>query len=94
MRALRDADPGNGRVSSLTHLDELVESVRAAGVDVAVAGAPGLGKIPGMVGATAYRAVQEARTNTLRHACAHRARVDFTKEGGVLDVKVADDGAD
>ncbi|MFD6953313.1 two-component sensor histidine kinase [Nocardiopsis sp. TSRI0078] len=92
VRALRDADPGDGRVSSLAHLGELVETVRAAGVEVAVSGAPEPGEVPGMVDATAYRIVQEALTNTLRHARARRARVGFAKEDGALDVTVTDDG--
>ncbi|WP_017570257.1 sensor histidine kinase [Nocardiopsis halotolerans] len=93
VRALRDADPGDDRVSSLAHLDELVVSVRAAGVEVEVTGVPEPGEVPGMVDATAYRIVQEALTNTLRHAHARRARVDITRGDGVLDVTVTDDGA-
>ncbi|WP_159943381.1 MULTISPECIES: sensor histidine kinase [unclassified Nocardiopsis] len=92
VRALREADPGDGRIASLAHLDELADTVRAAGVDVTVTGAPRPGELPGVVDATAYRIVQEALTNTLRHARARTARVDFTREGGVLGVTVADDG--
>ncbi|WP_433699214.1 sensor histidine kinase [Nocardiopsis sp. CA-288880] len=92
VRALRDADPGGERTSSLAHLDELADSVRAAGVAVEVEGRPGAGEIPGMVDATAYRIVQEALTNTLRHARADRARVVFTRRDGVLEVRVTDDG--
>ncbi len=92
VRALREADPGDDRVSSLAHLDELVATVRAAGVDVEVTGVPAPGEVPGMVDATAYRIVQEALTNTLRHARAPRARVAFSRSDGMLDVTVTDDG--
>jgi signal transduction histidine kinase len=92
VRALREADPGGDRASSLAHLDELVATVRAAGVDVEVTGAPALGEVPGMVDATAYRIVQEALTNTLRHARAPRARVAFSRRDGMLDVTVTDEG--
>lgn len=92
VRALREADPGDDRVSSLAHLDELVATVRAAGVDVEVTGVPAPGEVPGMVEATAYRIVQEALTNTLRHARAPRARVAFSRRDGVLDVTVTDEG--
>ncbi|PDP87544.1 two-component sensor histidine kinase [Glycomyces fuscus] len=90
--ALRGTDPGDDRVSSLAHLDELVATVRAAGVDVEVTGVPAPGEVPGMVDATAYRIVQEALTNTLRHARARRARVAFSRRDGMLDVTVTDDG--
>jgi signal transduction histidine kinase len=92
VRALREADPGGDRASSLAHLDELVATVRAAGVDVEVTGAPAPGEVPGMVDATAYRIVQEALTNTLRHARAPRARVAFSRRDGMLDVTVTDEG--
>ncbi|MFI6576929.1 sensor histidine kinase [Nocardiopsis sp. NPDC050513] len=92
VRALRDTDPDGGRVASLARLDELVESVRAAGVDVRVDGAPAPGDVSGMVDATAFRIVQEALTNTLRHARAGRVRVEFAREGEELDVVVTDDG--
>ncbi|ASU61139.1 sensor histidine kinase [Nocardiopsis dassonvillei] len=92
VRALREADPGGDRVSSLAHLDELVATVRAAGVDVEVTGVPAPGEVPGMVDATAYRIVQEALTNTLRHARAPRARVAFSRRDGMLDVTVTDEG--
>ncbi|WP_150250876.1 sensor histidine kinase [Nocardiopsis deserti] len=92
VRALRGADPGDDRVSSLAHLDELVATVRAAGVDVEVTGVPAPGEVPGMVDATAYRIVQEALTNTLRHARAPRARVAFSRRDGMLEVTVTDDG--
>jgi signal transduction histidine kinase len=92
VRALREADPGGDRASSLAHLDELVATVRAAGVDVEVTGAPALGEVSGMVDATAYRIVQEALTNTLRHARAPRARVAFSRRDGMLDVTVTDEG--
>ncbi|MFE3457880.1 sensor histidine kinase [Nocardiopsis aegyptia] len=93
VRALRDADPGEERVASLAHLDELVDSVRTAGVRVSVEGAPGAGELSGMVDATAYRIVQEALTNTLRHARAGRADVVFHRVDGELEVTVTDDGS-
>jgi signal transduction histidine kinase len=54
----------------------------------------GWGGVPvaGVVGATAYRIVQEALTNVLRHADARRACVEVDVEGDVLVVRVSDDG--
>ena len=48
--------------------------------------------VGGVVGATAYRVVQEALTNVLRHADARRACVEVDVEGDALVVRVSDDG--
>jgi signal transduction histidine kinase len=78
---------------SLAHLDELVAHIREAGVpvDVHVEGAP-RDLAPG-VDLSAYRIVQEALTNALKHA--GQARVDvFVRYGAdLLEVEVADTGA-
>lgn len=50
------------------------------------------GVVGGVVGATAYRVVQEALTNVLRHADARRACVEVDVEAGALVVRVSDDG--
>ena len=76
----------------LDRLDELVAQVRAAGLAVAVSveGAPR--PLPTGVDLSAYRVVQEALTNTLRHAEATRADVSLRYREGELDVEVRDDG--
>lgn len=79
------------RVAGLAHLGELVASVRAAGLAVEVTGEGGPG-LPGLVDATAYRVVQEALTNTLRHAGARNAAVVLERTEGALGVTVTDDG--
>lgn len=94
VRALHGPGGGPGevdRVAGLAHLDELVASVRAAGLAVEVTGAGGPG-LPGLVDATAYRVVQEALTNTLRHARAETAEVGLERADGLLTVTVTDDG--
>ena len=77
----------------LADLDALVSGVRAAGVRVAltVDGAP-REYGPG-AGVAVYRIVQEALTNTLKHAGpgAH-ARVCLRYDAGTVDVTVTDDG--
>lgn len=92
VRALREADPGEERGASLAYLDELVEKVRTTGLEVRVTNPPRPGEVPGMVGATAYRIVQEALTNTLKHAGASRADVEFDRRGEDLNVVITDDG--
>jgi two-component system, NarL family, sensor kinase len=54
------------------------------------------GELPGLPAATevaAYRIVQEALTNTARHAGAHHACVRLSRTGDVLVVEVTDDGS-
>jgi signal transduction histidine kinase len=71
---------------------ELVEGAGTAGlpVELVVEGAPE--KLSAGVELCAYRIVQEALTNTLKHAEATSARVRVLYENGHLDVEVTDDG--
>jgi len=93
---LRDPSPGEaGRspLPSLTGLDELVDRVRAAGLPVRydVEGAVP-DAAPG-VQLTLYRLVQEALTNTMKHAGADAqavVRVRYT--GDDVCIEVEDDG--
>jgi signal transduction histidine kinase len=81
----RDPQPG------LPDLDRLVDQVRAAGLRVTLTrqGEPRPG-----VGLAVYRIVQEALTNTIKHAGpAATARVRLCFEPGGVDLEVTDDGA-
>ena len=77
---------------SLAALDGLLERVRSAGlaVDLAVEGEAR--QLPQGVDLSAYRVVQEALTNTLRHAHAASARVRLAYTADALTVEVTDDG--
>jgi signal transduction histidine kinase len=83
---LRAPAPGLGE------LDRLVETVARAGlrVDVSVAGAPR--PLPGAVDSAAYRIVQEALTNVVRHAHASAATVRVGYDPSMLVLEVEDDG--
>jgi signal transduction histidine kinase len=96
---LRDGEPSQAPSElapqpGLDDIDELVDQVRAAGVGVeltreGVAGAWGPG--PGLA---VYRIVQEALTNTLKHAgpqASAQVRLCYTTAG--VDLEVTDDGA-
>jgi signal transduction histidine kinase len=87
-----DEAPPRGPVSGLARLDDLLEENRSAGlpVDLEVAGVPR--ELPPSVDHAAYRIVQEALTNTRRHAGSAQAsvRVHFDDEG--VTVRVDDDG--
>jgi signal transduction histidine kinase len=76
----------------LERLDELVGQVRAAGLVVAVSVAGTPRRLPVAIDLSAYRVVQEALTNTLKHARATRAEVALHYGDEELGVEVRDDG--
>ncbi len=78
---------------SLKQLGSLAERVRAAGlpVEVAVEGKPV--ELPPGVDLSAYRIVQEALTNALKHAGPARARVVVRYGEDEVELEVSDDGA-
>ena len=86
-----DADTEYEPQPSLARLDSLVERVRATGLHVSVEteGAPRPLSTP--VDLCAYRIVQEALTNTLKHAQATHVRVQL-RYGDDLRIEVRDDG--
>jgi signal transduction histidine kinase len=93
---LRDGDQGEAAAltpqPSLAHLDALTAAAREAGlpVEVTVDGEPR--PLPAGVDLSAYRIVQEALTNSLRHAGPARARVRIHYGREALEVSVTDDG--
>ena len=78
---------------SLEHLDTLAEQVREAGlpVELRVEGEPRA--LPPGIDLSAYRIVQEALTNALKHAGPARARVTVRYGESELDIEIADDGS-
>ena len=78
--------------ASLGDLGEVLDQVRGTGLPVnfEVVGTPGP-LSPG-VDLTAYRIVQEALTNTIRHARARQAAVTLRYEPGYITVSVTDSG--
>jgi signal transduction histidine kinase len=77
---------------TLARLEHLLEQVRAAGLDVEleITGEPQ--ELPAPLELSAYRIVQEALTNTLRHADASHATVALSFESDALRVEIVDDG--
>jgi signal transduction histidine kinase len=76
----------------LDAIEDLVESVRKAGMDVTFTRPGAVRCVDAVSGLTAYRVVQEALTNVLKHAGPCRADVDLTLVDGALVVTVTDDG--
>jgi signal transduction histidine kinase len=70
----------------------LAASVRAAGVPVELEVDGDYGTLPPAVELSAYRIVQEALTNVLKHAKRAHAEVRVRRDGDVLTVEVLDDG--
>ncbi|GAA4567087.1 sensor histidine kinase [Planotetraspora kaengkrachanensis] len=78
---------------ALADLGALVTSVRGAGLGVDLAVDLGSRAIPDVISATAYRIVQEALTNVMRHAGpGARARTHVGTVDGWLEIDVTDDG--
>ncbi|MGY1601346.1 sensor histidine kinase [Geodermatophilus sp. SYSU D00815] len=88
---LREA-PGTGAPPSLARVPELLEEVRAAGLPVSldVTGEPR--ELPQAVDVSAYRVLQEALSNVLRHAGQVPTAVSLRHEPAALVVQVDDAG--
>jgi signal transduction histidine kinase len=84
--------PGLTPAASLSRLDEVLDAVRAAGLPVTLMVDGDPGPVPAGIDLTAYRIVQEALTNTLRHAPGSQACVRISYSGGALTVHVSDTG--
>jgi signal transduction histidine kinase len=71
---------------------DLVRVAEAAGARVELTVGEGADHAPPAVGAAAYRIVQEALTNAVRHAGGSHVRVTLTRRAAALNVSVLDDG--
>src|SRR5215213_5405134 len=78
---------------SLSRLEDLIEQVREAGLPVELRVEGEAASLPPGVDLSAYRIVQEALTNTLKHAGASHAKVVVHSRDDELEVEVTDDGA-
>ncbi|MET7922136.1 sensor histidine kinase [Streptomyces avermitilis] len=78
---------------SLARLDELADTVRATGMTVHVHREGAADGLPAAVDLAVYRIVQEALTNTLRHAAgADEVSVRVMAEAECVEVTVVDNG--
>jgi signal transduction histidine kinase len=87
-----DGAPALAPQPGLGSLDQLVQGIREAGlpVDLSVVGDPLV--LPAGVDLAAYRVVQEALTNTVKHAGGASARVLIRYEPTGVDLEISDDG--
>jgi signal transduction histidine kinase len=77
----------------LARLGDLVRPLRDAGLRVEVTGPQPGDPLPAIVDASAYRIVQEALTNVLRHAGSASVRVSLERGEDSLRLEVSDDGS-
>jgi signal transduction histidine kinase len=91
---LRDTegDAATAPQPSLARLDELLDDVRGSGLPVEVSTAGDNLDVPPGVDLSAYRIIQEALTNVLKHAGPASARVELTYGPDDLTLRVTDDG--
>ncbi|MGW0210170.1 sensor histidine kinase [Streptomyces sp. NPDC003233] len=74
----------------LSRLPELVEQAATAGLTVEIEGEPP--QLPPGADLAAFRIVQEALTNVVRHSGSRHARVRFAHDGEALRLRIDDDG--
>jgi len=77
---------------SLQRLPELVEHMRQTGLPVKLTTTGKPQQLPAGVELSAYRIIQEALTNTLKHAGPAQAAVTVRYDNGAVEVEVVDDG--
>lgn len=77
---------------TLDCLDPLLAQVRNAGLEVALERTGTPRPLPSALELSAYRIVQEALTNTLRHANAEHATVSLSYGDDALGIEIVDDG--
>jgi signal transduction histidine kinase len=91
---LRDPDQKTGRAPQpgISELPALAGSLRAAGLEVSLSIDGDHTALPPAVQVSAYRIVQEALTNVLKHAGPARAEVIVGCADSAVTIEVTDDG--
>jgi len=92
---LRMADDQSGALApapGLSEICELIKGAKKSGVNVDLETEGEARTLPALVDLTAYRIVQEALTNVVRHAGPTEAKVTIRFEPGQLDLRVRDNG--
>ncbi|WP_207770119.1 sensor histidine kinase [Frankia canadensis] len=85
-------DEANRPQPGLARIDELAGPLRAAGLDVCISRVGRVRPLAAGVDVSAYRIVQEALTNTVRHARATRVGVTITYSADAVGIDIVDDG--
>ena len=90
-----DSDPGQPRTprGGLDQLETLLDPVRTAGVQPQLTVHGSARPLPAAVDLAAYRIIQEALTNVLRHARARTVQLDLRYEPERVVIRIRDDGS-
>jgi signal transduction histidine kinase len=92
LSVLREDEGGLDPQPGLGDIERLVDQVREAGVPVVLSVEGERSPLPPGMDLAAYRIVQEALTNTVKHAGKAAARVAIRQFPEVLEIEVSDDG--
>ncbi|GGS74618.1 ATPase [Nonomuraea spiralis] len=90
LRGTNAGDPPHQ--AGLDRLDDLLDQFRSAGLDVRLDVAGERVPLPAGLDLSAYRIVQEALTNTLKHAGSARVAVTVSYLPGELRLEIVDEG--
>jgi signal transduction histidine kinase len=92
LRIQNSSGPERAPQPGVRDLDTLIERTRSAGLDTTLVQRGTPRELPAAVDLSAYRIVQEALTNVIRHADAEHASVTLAYGPEALEVTVVDDG--
>jgi signal transduction histidine kinase len=92
-----DPEPGDGQASlgaapGLADIDRLADRARDAGVQVEVDWHGSRETLPADIDLSAFRIIQEAVTNVVRHAHTGQCQVSIDQQDGQLSIEVIDGG--
>jgi signal transduction histidine kinase len=90
---LRDDNVASGAAAPrVANLEDLLQRVRAVGLDVQLTVEGRAHPLPPALDLSAYRIVEESLTNTLKHARAGTASVLLRYGQATVDLEIVDDG--
>jgi signal transduction histidine kinase len=92
VRRLRSLDTAVELPAGLDELPALAEQARGNGLDIRLVEVGDQRDVPDALGRAAYRIVQEALTNVIRHANAAKVTVTLDRGPDALTMTVRDDG--
>lgn len=92
LEVLRTDDSGMGPQPGLGEIDRLIENVREAGMPVVLTIEGAACCLPAGMDLAAYRVIQEALTNSVKHGGKARATVTIRYAEDALEIEVIDDG--